>query len=303
MTGGGVVGPIGFVGLGRMGAPMASRLARARHRVIGFDRDQAAAARAADAGLPVVSGLVELGHCGIVILMVPSSAAVEQAVLAPGLLATMAPGSLILDMSSSEPASTRRLAETARVASVDFVDAPMSGGVAGAELGTLTAMVGGPTEAVDRVRPLLDVMASRVIRTGEVGSGHATKALNNLMSATHLLVTSEALLAADAFGLELDRVLEAINESSGRSGSTQNKWPNFVLPGTFDSGFDLTLMLKDMRIALSLEDSMRIFSPLSRASVDLWAEAADELPVGADHTEIVRWLKARSSTGSDVGLA
>jgi 3-hydroxyisobutyrate dehydrogenase len=162
-------------------------------------------------------------------------------------------------------------------------------------------MVGGQPTAIERARPLLGVLVAKMVPTGAVGSGHATKALNNLMSATHLLVTSEALLAAQAFGLDPGLVLQAVNGSSGRSGSTENKWPNFVLPGTFDSGFSLALMVKDMRIALGLESGAGVFAPLSRASVDLWADAAQELGPGADHTEIVRWLSVHCQTSTDEG--
>ena len=128
------------------------------------------------------------------------------------------------------------------------------------------------------------------MHVGDVGAGHAVKALNNLLSATHLLVTSEAMAAAAAFGLDVPVVLDAINTSSGRSGSTENKWPNFIVPGTFDSGFALRLMLKDMRIALGLAESAGTESRLSAAAVELWAQAADDLPADADHTEIARWL-------------
>lgn len=286
-------GPVGFVGLGRMGAPMATRLAAVGVTVVGFDISTASVRRLARTGVRIGTDLAEVGRCGTVILMLPDSAIVHDVLISSGLLALLAPGSLIIDMSSSVPERTRQLAALARETAVEFVDAPVSGGVTGAERGALTAMVGGEAGAVERARPVLEIMATRVVLTGEVGSGHATKALNNLMSATHLLATSEALLAAHAFGLDLRRTLEVINGSSGRSGSTENKWPNFVLPETFDSGFGLALMLKDMRIALDLEKSCGIFAPLSEASAEFWSQAARELAPGADHTEIVRWLRGR----------
>jgi 3-hydroxyisobutyrate dehydrogenase len=285
--------PVGFVGLGRMGVPMATRLAAAGFTVVGFDASPASADRLAGTGVRIGAELAEVGRCRSVILMLPDSSAVEDVLVSSGLLTSLEPGSLVIDMSSSVPGRTRQLAALARQHAVELVDAPVSGGVAGAEHGTLTAMVGGDVGAVALARPLLDTVASRLVLTGEVGSGHATKALNNLMSATHLLVTSEALLAADAFGLDLRLTLEAVNGSSGRSGSTENKWPNFVLPDSFDSGFGIALMVKDMRIALDLESSSGVFAPLSEASVEIWAEAARELASGADHTEIVCWLRER----------
>ena len=119
------------------------------------------------------------------------------------------------------------------------------------------------------------------------------------MSATHLLVTSEALLAARSFGLDVATALEVVNGSSGRSGSTENKWPNFVLPGSYDSGFTLRLMVKDMRIALDLARTVGVPAALSESSVRLWEEAADELDPAADHTEIARWIEARVGAGTE----
>jgi 3-hydroxyisobutyrate dehydrogenase len=222
----------------------------------------------------------------VVILMLPSSAEVEDVLIGQGLLAALAPGTVVIDMSSSEPARTRALA-----AHAPLVDAPVSGGVAGARGGTLTIMVGASGEVFARLRPLLSAMGTRVLHCGPVGAGHAVKALNNLMSATHLLVTSEAMTAAIEFGLDPSVVLDVVNSSSGRSGSTETKWPRFVLPETYDSGFGLRLMLKDARIALDLLRSAGVPADHSRSSVDLWTQASEALPADADHTEIARWVQ------------
>jgi 3-hydroxyisobutyrate dehydrogenase len=231
----------------------------------------------------------------VVILMLPDSAAVEAVIHGAGLLAALAPGTVLIDMGSSEPLRTRALAEEVAARGAVLVDAPVSGGVTGATAGTMTIMVGGPDEAVAGLTPLLTALG-RVRHVGPVGAGHALKALNNLMSAAHLLASSEALLAGQRFGLDPAVMLDAVNGSSGRSGSTENKWPNFVLPATFDSGFALTLMLKDIRIALGLAQATGAPSALAARTVELWAEAADALGPDADHTEIVRWLQAPDAT-------
>lgn len=306
MSDSGVIGPgatVGFVGLGRMGTPMSGHLAAAGYRVRGYDvserareswsaqvpggaavRDAAAAAEGADA----------------VILMLPDSPVVKDVLLGDGLLAAAGgqaasrdngPPPVVVDMSSSEPQVTRDLAAAAAEHGVAFVDAPVSGGVPGARQGSLTIMVGGDAASVERVRELLAVMGSRVLHVGAAGAGHAVKALNNLLSATHLLVTSEAMAAAAEFGLDVPAVLDAINTSSGRSGSTENKWPNYVVPRTFNSGFPLRLLVKDMRIALGLAETAGTPARLSAAATQLWAEAAAALPEDADHTEIARWLE------------
>jgi 3-hydroxyisobutyrate dehydrogenase len=272
---------IGFVGLGNMGGPMSSRLVAAGYEVRGYDVsegayetfDGIAATHLAEAVTPA----------DVVLLMLPNSDIVE-AVIGE---ATLRSSAVVVDMSSSEPMRTRALA--ARLTNT-LVDAPVSGGVKGARTGKLTIMAGGAAEDIDRVRPILDHLGT-VTRAGDVGSGHAVKALNNLLSATHLLVTSEAILAGEKFGLDPAVMLQIFNSSSGRSGSTDNKWPSFVLPGTFDSGFGLRLMLKDMRIATGLADQVGAPDPLGHAAVELWARAAEALDAGADHTEIVNWLR------------
>ena len=282
---------IGFIGLGKMGGPMSLRLAGAGYRVHGYDVSEAALrswAERVPGAVAAASPAAAARDAAAVILMLPDSAVVTS-VLAD-VLPAMRPGEVVADMSSSEPAATRSLAAEAAGHDVALVDAPVSGGVSGAERGSLTVMAGGPAAEVRRVRPLLDVLGSRVLHVGDAGAGHAVKALNNLLSATHLLVTSEAMAAAAAFGLDVPVVLDAINTSSGRSGSTENKWPNFIVPRTFDSGFALRLMLKDMRIALGIAEAAGTESRLSAAAVELWAQAAADLPADADHTEIARWL-------------
>jgi len=281
---------VGFVGLGRMGTPMATRLAGAGYRVQGYDVSEQAVrswAERAEGACQAASLDAAASGAAAVILMLPGSAVVRS-VLA-GLV--LAPGTAVVDMSSSEPLVTRELATEIGRGGATLVDAPVSGGVAGAVSGTLTIMAGGAPADIDHVRPLLDVLGARVVHCGEVGAGHAVKALNNLLSATHLLATSEAMAAAAGFGLDVPTVLAAINTSSGRSGSTETKWPNFIVPRTFDSGFSLRLMVKDMRIALGLAEAAGTPAALSAAATSLWAEAAQALPADADHTEIARWLE------------
>jgi 3-hydroxyisobutyrate dehydrogenase len=285
-------GTVGFVGLGNMGGPMAGRLARAGYAIRGHDVDAASLARLDDlpgaTSVPTAAATAE--GAGTVVLMLPTSDVVAQ-VLDGGLLDALTPGTVLIDMGSSEPVRTRALAALVEERGAALVDAPVSGGVAGARNGTLTIMAGGGPEPVERVRPLLEVLGAKVLHVGPAAAGHALKALNNLMSATHLLVSSEALEAGHAFGLDYATMLDAVNGSSGRSGSTQGKWPDHVLTGGFDSGFGLGLMLKDMRIAVGLAAAAGRPARLGEAAADLWARAAGDLPDDADHTEIVRWLR------------
>lgn len=285
---------IGMIGLGNMGIPMSARLLQAGHRVLGFDLNpENLAVFTAQGGAPV-QGIDDITEgIDLLILMLPSSDIVEDVLLEQGVAARMPPSAVIVDMSSSVPGRTKALAERLRAEhGARLVDAPVSGGVKGAVAGTLTIMVGGDDDDVAVARPALEAMG-RIVRTGPVASGHALKALNNLLSATHLLVTSEAMHVGTRFGMDAQVMLEAINGASGRSGSTENKWPNFVVPGTFDSGFSLSLMVKDMKIARDLAGDVGLDTPLADCAVQLWERAAAELPRGADHTEIARWSDRR----------
>jgi 3-hydroxyisobutyrate dehydrogenase len=285
---------VGFVGLGNMGEPMVRRLAAAGHTVCGYDAAAPARERlAGTAGVTMAATPADVADAAdVVILMLPDSNVVEQVLLGDGLLDRIKPPTVVVDMSSSEPARTRALAERAAGQGLTLIDAPVSGGVVGARDGSLTIMAGGPEATLATLRPLLGVLGSKIVHAGPgPGTGHAIKALNNLMSAAHLLVSSEAMLAGQAFGLDPAVMLDIVNDSSGRSGSTQTKWPRYILPATFDSGFSIAFMVKDMKIALQLADAAGTPAPLSRAAVAAWTAAGDEMPAGADHTEIARWLQ------------
>ncbi|MGC1238444.1 MAG: NAD(P)-dependent oxidoreductase [Acidimicrobiales bacterium] len=281
---------IGFIGLGAMGTPMTRRLMDAGYVVTGFDVAGDARARVAEYAVRTVDHVEEaVSRANVVILMLPDSSAVESVLTSTDVRRELARGTLVIDMSSSEPLRTRALAERLSEGGVRMIDAPVSGGVAGAERGALTVMTGGRTEDVDDARPVLEVFG-KVVHAGPIGSGHAVKALNNLLSATHLLITSEAMLAGERFGLDPKVMLDIFNGSSGRSGSTENKYPNFVLPGTYNSGFGLRLMLKDMKIAVALAAEVDAPSALGAEAVQVWSMAAEDLPPRADHTEIARWV-------------
>jgi len=155
-------------------------------------------------------------------------------------------------------------------------------------------MVGGPAAAFDRFKPMLGAIGSRVVLAGGTGAGHAVKALNNLMSAANLMVASEALVAGRRFGLDPAVMLEIINGASGRSTATETKWPNFVLPEKYDSGFTIRLMVKDIRLALGIEHATGTPAAVSEAVVAAWEAALAGLSPGADQTAIARWLSERS---------
>lgn len=284
---------VALIGLGAMGTPMAKRLIDGGVEVIGFDVSPEARERVVALGARAVGSVVEaVAAADTVILMLPNSDVVDSVALASD-VQSIAAGKHFIDMSSSEPLRTQALSIQLDALGATLIDAPVSGGVNGAVKGSLTVMVGGDAATVEASRALLENFG-RVVHVGVVGSGHAVKALNNLLSATHLWITGEAMVAGERFGLDPKVMLEVFNSSSGKSASTENKWPNFILPETFNTGFALRLMLKDMRIATSLAAAQGTPIALGDEAVSLWAKAADDLAPSADHTEIARWLEGRA---------
>ncbi|MGF1431027.1 NAD(P)-dependent oxidoreductase [Kitasatospora sp. LaBMicrA B282] len=282
---------IGFAGLGTMGGGMCRRLAEAGFEVTAFDLDAAAAERvAAGAGVTAVARPAELA-APVVVTMLPDGAAVRA--VAEQLLEHLEPGAVLVDTGSSDPGDTRELRELAARYGVHVVDAPVSGSPAAARAGELTLMAAGDAAALDLAEPVLAALG-RVYRVGPSGAGHALKALNNLLSSISLAATAEVLLAGRAFGLAPELMLEVINASTGRNHAAETKLPAHVLTGTFDSGFALRLMLKDLRIAARLLDEAGGPADLSRACRGIWEEAHAKLPDGADNVEVVRWLEAEA---------
>jgi 3-hydroxyisobutyrate dehydrogenase len=280
---------IGFIGLGRMGQPMAARLAGAGYPLALLDRIPGLAASTAkrlDAQAPA-SATALAQASDVIITILPTSADVE-AVLNEGLLAGIRPGALLIEMSSGLPERSRHFARLLQAAGARFIDAPVSGGVARAVTGALSIMVGGDAQDIERARPLLAAMGTTILLTGPVGSAHAMKALNNLCSAAGLLIAAEALTIGQRAGLDPALMVDVLNVSTGMNNATQKKLKQFVLSGKFDSGFGLDLMVKDLSIALDVARHGRTPAPVAEQCRALWAAAAAALGPGRDHTEIAR---------------
>lgn len=300
--------PIGLIGVGTMGGPMARRMAGAGHALVLHDADAQALARvAAEIGAQTAATpRAVAARCPVVILMLPDSAVVSQVIEAPqtGMLGALAAGQAaealtVVDMGSSDPMETRRLGSLLAADGAVLLDAPVSGGLRKARAGTLAILLGGDSaQALDRVAPLLAPMG-QVLRTGGLGSGHATKALNNYVSAAGLAAACEAVLVGRAFGLDPGTLIEAINASTGRNNSTETKMAQFVLSERFrEAGFALDLMAKDVGLAARLGRELGQALPGLEAAQALWAAAAEDLGRGADHTEILRYLARQGRTGS-----
>jgi 3-hydroxyisobutyrate dehydrogenase len=279
---------VGVIGVGRMGWPMAARLVEAGFAVAVHD---AVPGRAADfaerhRATACATAAVCAQGAGAVITMLPSSREVEEVI--GQIRPSLAPGTVVVEMSSGEPLRTRAMAEDLAPLGIALVDAPVSGGVARAETGTLAIMTGGDTVALDRVEPLLRAMGGSITRCGDVGAGQAMKALNNLVSAAGFLVSVEALLIGSRFGLDPSVMVDVLNASTGMNNSTQRKLKQFVLSRRFNSGFGLDLMVKDLSIALQLGRDTATPAPLSAQCRELWAAAAQLLGPGQDHTAMAQ---------------
>lgn len=273
---------------------MARRLADAGYGLAVADKDPAAVQRfAAETPCETPVDLKALGAmCRVVITMLPEGNAVRQVLLGDnGVVTGLAADSVLIDMTSASPVGTRRLVAELEPLGIPLLDAPVSGGVAKAIDGTLSIMTGGDSEVFERCLPILKVMG-KVFHTGASGSGHAMKSLNNYLSAATLAVSAEAILAGTQFGLDPATMIEILNVSTGRSNSTEHKYPTFVLPRTFNSGFAIGLMAKDLRLALELAQSVGTPSTLLEDITNLWSRAEQQLGFKADNTEIVRYLES-----------
>ncbi len=289
--------PIGFIGLGSMGLPMACRLVRAGHAVLACDLDPGRISlliEGAGPGVPLHTTPIaaEVGQrCDIIVLMLPSSTEVCGVVRAD-LMEVLPEGALIIDMSSSIPEQTRRLAEELAASGRRLVDAPVSGGVAGARDGTLSILIGGEPDDVVLALPILRLLGTRLFRTGPVGSGHAMKALNNFVYAAGLLAACEALRLAEASGLDEEILVDVLNAASGRNFATENAVRKSILPGTYEGGFALGLLAKDVEIAGSIAEEVGAMPDCLTACRAAWSQALEMLGPNVDHSEIHRAIGA-----------
>ena len=298
--------PIGFVGIGNMGAPMAGHLARAGWPVVAFDinRDALDALAAGHETIEAAQGFAEVAACSTIITMLPAGTDVRGAVLGgegqPGLADAMTQGGLVIDMSSSAPMGTRALGEVLAERGLNLIDAPVSGGVPRALDATLTIMAGGEDKQIDRAEPVLEAMGT-VFRTGPLGSGHAMKALNNYLSACGVVAASEAVIIGARFGLDPKKMTDILNASTGRSNATENKLTQHMLNGAFASGFALKLMDKDVAMARDLAASLGVPAPTLGHVSGILSQALAALGETADHTELYRYIEELGEIGSDKG--
>ena len=289
---------IAFVGLGLMGVPMAKNLLKAGYQLAGFDLNPEVAAKFLDdKGFQFVSSPAQaIQDANLTILMLPDSTIVDALLWgsngSAGIATQLRKNSYLIDMSSSSPISSKENNQKLEKLGIKFVDAPVSGGVKKAMNGSLAIIVGGKKEYFGEIHPLLECMGKSIVHVGDAGAAHAVKALNNYVSAAGLIAASEALNAANKFGLDPHVVNQVFNASTGRNNTTENKVENFMLNDAFNSGFSLALMRKDVKIALNFIENMNCYSSLAKQCVHTAKEADEKLGKGADHTAMFDYVRS-----------
>lgn len=285
---------IGIIGLGVMGSGMAENFARQDWSLLGFDPAPGALERQP---FTIAGGSVEqlAGTAEYLLMSLPGSAQVESVMAT--VIAHGRPGLVVVDTSTSDPQISKRIAAEAARSGVHYVDSPVSGGRTGAIGGTLRSFVGGTEEGVAAAAPVLDVLTGgRAVIVGGPGSGHLVKLLNNGMLAAHLAIVGEALAAVDAFGIAPETFIAAVNGATGRSGATEVNVPTWVLSDSFDSGFTMGLMARDVGLAATVMASVGGPVDMLALAAQQWKDMIAETGAGADFNESVRLIRAGTTT-------
>jgi 3-hydroxyisobutyrate dehydrogenase len=277
---------VGFIGLGRMGRPMATNLLGAGYQLVVRDADRDVERRFAEQPGAVSGGDPSaFATAGVLITILPDGHVVQDAVLGDGIADALPSGAVVVDMSSSSPHDTRDLGRALAERSLALIDAPVSGGVPRAADATLAIMAGADDDAaLDRALPILRVLGRRIFRTGPLASGHAMKALNNFCAATGYAALAEALVLGRSFGLEPSTMVEIVNNSTGRSFCSDVVFPDEVMTGRYGTGFAVGLLAKDVTIAAGIAEGSGVTAPLCELVQRRWAQAAEALGFAADHS-------------------
>jgi len=290
---------IGFIGLGNMGLPMAQSLIKAGHPVCGYDLSGAALDKFSAAGGIAVRSL-DVASMGVdlVITMLPAREQVREVYLGQGgVLASAAPGTLLVDCSTVDVETARAVAAAAKVNELEMLDAPVSGGVAGAQAATLTFMVGGGDKAFERAKPVLEGMGRSIVHAGAAGSGQAAKICNNMILGISMIAVCEAFVLAEKLGLDPHKLFEISSQSSGQCWSLTNYCPVPGLVPTspanhdYQPGFTAAMMLKDLMLAQDAARLTRAVAPLGAGATAVYQRFVDDGGGAVDFSGIIRFLR------------
>jgi 3-hydroxyisobutyrate dehydrogenase len=290
---------IGFIGLGNMGLPMAQNLIKAGHPVCGYDLSTADLDQLSAAGGIAVRSL-DVASMGVdlIITMLPAREQVREVYLGQGgVLASAAPGTLLVDCSTVDVETARAVAAAAKVNELDMLDAPVSGGVAGAQAASLTFMVGGGDQAFERAKPVLEAMGKNIIQAGAAGSGQAAKICNNMILGISMIAVCEAFVLAEKLGLEPQKLFEIASQSSGQCWSLTSYCPvpgpvpNSPANSDYRPGFTAAMMLKDLRLAQDAARLTRAVAPLGAGAAAIYQRFVEDGGGALDFSGIIRFLR------------
>lgn len=295
---------IGFIGVGNMGFPMANNLVKEGHEVKAFDVVGQTLSRIVNAGAAQASSPADaVSGVDAVVTMLPAGRHVSDVYTGGGeVLASIDPGTLLIDSSTIDVATSRAMHEAAKDAGYAMLDAPVSGGVGGAEAGTLTIMCGGSAEAFERAKPYLDVMGKNIFHAGGPGAGQAAKACNNMLLAINMIGLSEAFNLSDALGLDRQTLFDIVGTASGGSWALSNYCP---VPGPvpttpankdFNPGFTGAMMLKDLKLSQDAAQSLDVSSPLGAAATMLFSMYCNDGNDADDFSGIIRMLRGEKAS-------
>jgi 3-hydroxyisobutyrate dehydrogenase len=300
------IAKVGVIGLGQMGRGIAANLDRGGMLHAAFDTDPEAFARAKLSSNAAQMPLSEIGaSCDAVLFVVPASPQIASCLTAPdGLLFGAHDGQILVDLTTSYPADTSKLTTLAAAAGRAYLDCGMTGGAAGADAGTLTLMVGGETDVVERARPVLERIASRIIHVGPSGAGHTLKLIHNMVLHTVFLATCEGCRLAELAGIDLKSAIDVFNAGNARSFVTEFRFPKHILSGTFDSRSTVSNLAKDLGMAVRFAEEMEapaLYGPLTSS---LLQQAVAEGMGADDFTLLYRRIEellANAARGSATG--
>ena len=294
---------VGFIGLGTMGAPMARNVMKKGHRLVVHDTQGAAVQSLVDAGAHAATTPREVAaSCDVVITMLPDAPDVERVALgADGIVEGIRSGSVYIDMSTIDPATTRKVGAAIAAKSASMIDSPVGKTADAAVSGTLTLMVGGPADVVARVRPVLDCMGTDFFHCGELGAGQTIKLINNLLATCIAEATFEALVTGRKAGLSLETMVSVFKTTMAWSSQLAIAMPKRPLAGDFSPGFMMKLAHKDCRLALQMTEMLGVAAPVGRATL---ASLAEGLQRGLADNDVGALLKLREEpAGVQVRLA
>ncbi len=292
---------IGFIGLGNMGLPMAKNLVAAGQAVTGFDLAAASLEAAAAAGITTAGSAAEAARgAEVIVSMLPAGQHVRAVYTGDGgVIAAAEPGALVIDSSTIDVAAAREVSQAAEAAGLEMLDAPVSGGIAGAEAGTLTFMVGGSDQAFVRAKPFLEVMGKNIIHAGGPGNGQAAKVCNNMILGISMIALSEAFTLAEALGLGHRKLFEISSKASGSCWAMLNHLP---VPGIVETsaanrdykpGFSAAMMQKDLKLSQAAADQAGVATPLGAEAAALYTLFVNSGNEGLDYSAIVKLIKGR----------